>query len=137
MFDMLRTHFEQLRSIFDYYAKSGTAGSSSAGALLTMQQSELQTLAIDVGLTTDKFSMTRVINIFKRADQVDDTFKESAADARVIEGSRRAPRRCEARAGGVGEVPRKAPPRLETAGRTRFLIDLRDFISEVVRPASE
>ena len=67
---MLRTHFEQLRSIFDYYAKSGTAGSSSAGALLTMQQSELQTLAIDVGLTTDKFSMTRVINIFKRADQV-------------------------------------------------------------------
>ena len=73
MFDMLRTHFEQLRSIFDYYAKSGTAGSSSAGALLTMQQSELQTLAIDVGLTTDKFSMTRVINIFKRADQVDDT----------------------------------------------------------------
>ena len=54
VFDMLRTHFEQLRSIFDYYAKSGTAGSSSAGALLTMQQSELQTLAIDVGMTTDK-----------------------------------------------------------------------------------
>ena len=30
--------------------------------------------------------MTRVINIFKRADQVDDTFKVSAADRRVVTG---------------------------------------------------
>ena len=70
VFTVLSTNFEQLRSIFDYYAKSGTAGGASAGALLTMQQTELQTLAIDVGMTTDKFSMTRVINIFRRADQV-------------------------------------------------------------------
>jgi hypothetical protein len=55
-------NFEQLRGIFDYYAKSGTADSSSStGALLT----ELQTLAIDVGLDSAKFSMTRVINFFK------------------------------------------------------------------------
>ena len=46
----------------------------------------LQTLAIDVGLNSAKFSMTRVINIFKRADQVDDTFKVSAADKRVLTG---------------------------------------------------
>ncbi len=70
VFHLLHANFEQLRSIFDYYAKSGTAGSSSTGALLTLQQTELQTLAIDVGLNSAKFSMTRVINIFKRADQV-------------------------------------------------------------------
>ena len=38
VFDLLHANFEQLRSIFDYYAKSGTAGAASAGALLTMQQ---------------------------------------------------------------------------------------------------
>jgi hypothetical protein len=86
VFDLLHTSFEQLRSIFDYYAKSGTAGSSSTGALLTMQQSELQTLALDVGMNTDKFSMTRVINIFRRADQVDDTKKSSDANVKVLEG---------------------------------------------------
>ena len=51
-----------------------------------MQQTELTTLAIDVGMTTDKFSMTRVINIFRRADQVDDTKKATAADSRVSTG---------------------------------------------------
>ena len=30
--------------------------------------------------------MTRVINLFRRADQVDDTFKEAKHDHRVIEG---------------------------------------------------
>ena len=30
--------------------------------------------------------MTRVINIFERSDQVDDTFKVSAADRRVVTG---------------------------------------------------
>ena len=51
-----------------------------------MQQTELQTLAIDVGLNSAKFSMTRVINIFKRADQVDDTYKATDADHRVATG---------------------------------------------------
>ena len=86
VFNLLHENFEQLRGIFDYYAKSGTAGSSSTGALLTMQQTELQTLAIDVGLNSAKFSMTRVINIFKRADQVDDTYKATDADHRVATG---------------------------------------------------
>ena len=72
VFTVLRTNFEAISGVFDYYAKSGTAGSASSGALLTMQQTELQTLALDVGMNTAKFSMTRVINIFKRADQVDD-----------------------------------------------------------------
>ena len=54
VFELLHASFEQLRSIFDYYAKSGTAGSSSTGALLTMQQTELQTLALDVGMNSEK-----------------------------------------------------------------------------------
>jgi hypothetical protein len=86
VFKLFHDNFEQLSSIFDYYAKSGTAGSSSSGALLTMQQTELQTLALDTGMTTDKFSMTRVINIFKRADQVDGTIKESKVNKNVLEG---------------------------------------------------
>ena len=86
VFNLLHGAFEQLRSIFDYYAKSGTAGSASTAALLTMQQTELQTLALDVGMNSEKFSMTRVINIFKRADQVDDTKKETDTDHRVQTG---------------------------------------------------
>ena len=86
VFDLFNGCFEQLRSIFDYYAKSGTAGSGGAGGLLTMQQTELQNLALDVGLNSEKFSMTRVINIFKRADQVDDTKKSSDADVRIQTG---------------------------------------------------
>ena len=53
---------------------------------MTMQQTELQNLALDVGLSSASFPMTRVINIFKRADQVDDTFEVSAADRRVVTG---------------------------------------------------
>ena len=77
---------EQLRSIFDYYAKSGTAGSSSATTAMTMQSTELGNLAMDCNIVSEKFNMTRVINIHRRADQVDDTFKASDADHRVIEG---------------------------------------------------
>ena len=86
VFELLHATFEGLRSIFDYYAKSGTAGSASAASAQTMQQTELQNLALDVGLNSAKFTMTRVINIFKRADQVDDTLKVSAADRRVVTG---------------------------------------------------
>ena len=86
VFELLHATFEGLRSIFDYYAKSGTAGSASAASAQTMQQTELQNLALDCGLSSEQFSMTRVINIFARADQVDDTFKVSAADRRVMTG---------------------------------------------------
>ena len=85
-FALFSASFEELQSIFNQYAKSGTAGSASANAALTMQQTELQNLALDCGLSSETFSMTRVINIFKRADQVDDTFVESKADKRVLLG---------------------------------------------------
>ena len=86
VFDLFDGSFGELKSIFDQYAKSGTAGSASAGAAMTMQQTELQNLALDCQLSSEQFSMTRVINIFKRADQVDDTFQVSAADKRVVTG---------------------------------------------------
>ena len=85
-FEIFHEAFERLSSIFDYYAKSGTAGSASAGTALTMQQTELTNLALDVGLASAKFPMVRVINIFKRADQVDDTFVVDKADRRVVHG---------------------------------------------------
>mgnify|MGYP003331526495 CR=1 FL=1 len=66
------------------YASRG--GSSSAATAQTMQQTELTDLALDCDIATQAFPMVRVINIFERADQVDDTFKVSAADRRVVEG---------------------------------------------------
>ena len=78
--------FHELSSIFDYYAKSGTAGSSSAGTAMTMQSTELSNLALDCDFATPTFPMARINTIFMRADQVDDTFKESRADHRVMEG---------------------------------------------------
>ena len=57
-----------------------------------MQGTELGNICLDIDILTegdskkDGFDMTRVWNIFRRADQVDDTQKESAADSRVIEG---------------------------------------------------
>jgi hypothetical protein len=86
VFTLFEASFAELSSVFDYYAKSGTAGSSSAGTAMTMQQTELQNLALDCGLSNEQFSMTRVINIFKRADQVDDTFVASKANKNVILG---------------------------------------------------
>jgi hypothetical protein len=86
VFGLFAASFPELKSIFDQYAKSGTAGSASAGAAMTMQQTELQNLALDCELSTEAFNMTRVINIFKRADQVDDTFQVSKADRRVVTG---------------------------------------------------
>jgi len=72
VFQLLHRSFGELEKIFEYYAKSGTAGSSSAGALNTMQQTELIDLALDCGLATDSFPMARVQGVFARADQTDD-----------------------------------------------------------------
>ena len=51
-----------------------------------LQQTELVDLALDCELTSEAFPMARVQIIFERADQVDDTFKVSAADRRVVTG---------------------------------------------------
>ena len=68
VFDALHTAFEPLQAIFTHYAKSGSAGSKSASAALTLQSSELTNLALDVGLATKLFPMARVVGVFERAD---------------------------------------------------------------------
>ena len=71
VFQLLHRSFSEVSSIFTQYAKSGTAGSSSAHGVSTMQQTELTNLALDCGLATDSFPMARVQGIFERSDQAD------------------------------------------------------------------
>ena len=68
--NLLQAAYPELSSIFAQYAKSGSAGSSSAAACETMQQTELVDLALDCDLPSEAFPMVRVQNIFERADQV-------------------------------------------------------------------
>ena len=68
------------------YAKSGSAGSGSAKAIMTMQSSELTNLALDCSIATDKFKMARINGIFQRADQVDDTLVADRGDKRKMKG---------------------------------------------------
>jgi hypothetical protein len=72
VFMLLQRDYSELLSIFTYYGKSGSAGSSSATAASTLQQTELINLALDCGLTSEAFPMVRVQDIFTRADQEDD-----------------------------------------------------------------
>ena len=44
-------------------------------ALLTIQQTEFMTFALDCGLQTGEFGSARIGGLFTRADQVDDTLK--------------------------------------------------------------
>ena len=69
VYGLLQGAFPELSSIFTYYAKSGSAGSASANAAETMQQTELVDLALDCDLPNEAFPMVRVQNIFERADQ--------------------------------------------------------------------
>ena len=86
VFGALNKSFSELASIFVFYAKSGGAGSSSSSGALTMQGTELGNLCLDIDILTEKFNMTRVWNIFRRADQVDDTVQVSKSDHRVETG---------------------------------------------------
>jgi hypothetical protein len=85
-FGVLQRAFPELVSIFNEYAKSGTSGSTSAKAAMTMQATELTNLALDCELPTDKFKMARIQMIFMRADQVDDTLTVAKGDARKTKG---------------------------------------------------
>ena len=51
-FKLVQNHFDELVSIFTEYAKTGSAGSGSAKALMTMQSTELTNLALDCGETS-------------------------------------------------------------------------------------
>ena len=85
-FGVLQRSFGELVSIFTEYAKSGSAGSGSAKATMTMQSTELTNLSLDCEIPTDKFKMARVNTIFQRADQVDDTLVADRGDKRKMKG---------------------------------------------------
>ena len=72
VFDVLGKHYNEIKLIFQQYAKSGSAGSASAEQLFTMQKTELTNLSLDCGLANEEFTQTRVINVFERANQVCD-----------------------------------------------------------------
>jgi hypothetical protein len=86
VFNTLGKSFNDLKLIFQQYAKTGSSGSASAAQLFTMQKTELTNLSLDCGLANETFSQTRVINIFERADQVDDTYEVSKANKNVKKG---------------------------------------------------
>ena len=67
VFELYSNATGELMSIFRQYSKIG--GSHAAD---TMQQTELTNLALDCGIASEAFPMTRVIQIFERADMVDE-----------------------------------------------------------------
>ena len=79
--ELLQANFGGLHSIFSYYAKRGTAGFTSAKGQVTIQQTELNSLAHDAQLVTKQFSMSRVHEIFQRADRT----AEGRAGDRALE----------------------------------------------------
>jgi len=85
-FGALQRSFPELVSIFNEYSKTGSAGSGSAKAAMTLQSTELTNLALDCELATDKFKMARINMLFMRADQVDDTLEVDRSDKRKTKG---------------------------------------------------
>jgi hypothetical protein len=71
VFSLLHRNFPELQTIFSAYSV-GKTGSGSTAAMETMEQTELVNLAIDCGLATDAFPMSRVQGVFTRADLKDD-----------------------------------------------------------------
>ena len=137
VFTLLQASFTDLLSIFTYYAYAGDAAASSSRSgkakggwsADTMQQSELVDLALDTGLATDAFPMTRVISLFEAenkrsgAGDADLELYEFLPSSRLRRSSptRRAPRasRCPPRSSGSSRPPlaHRAPRRAAAARR--------------------
>lgn len=78
-FALFAASYAELAAIFQQYAKSGSAGSGSAVSALTMQKTELINLAMDCEICNAQFTDARLISIYERADQVDDTMYRDEA----------------------------------------------------------
>jgi hypothetical protein len=70
VFITLGRAFEELGSIFAYYAKSGGVGTSAASAFM-LQQAEVTNFALDCELPTKDFMMTRIHSLMEVSDQTD------------------------------------------------------------------
>ena len=60
IFTSIAASYDELQSIFTYDAKSGTAGATSADQAMTIQQTELGNLALDIGILSESFNMTHI-----------------------------------------------------------------------------
>merc|ERR1719473_1137309 len=65
VFHTMQAAFTDLLSIFTYYAFTGDGGEAGSWAAETMQQTELVDLALDCGLATSAFPMTRLVSLFE------------------------------------------------------------------------
>jgi hypothetical protein len=76
VFGVLSAAFDELCSIFAYYAKSGAVGTSAASAF-QLQQAEVTNFALDCELTTKDFMMSRVHTLMEQSDQKDAVAKKA------------------------------------------------------------
>ena len=67
---ILGAAFDEIASIFAYYAKSGGVGTSAASAFM-LQQAEVTNFALDCELATKDFMMTRIHMLMEQSDQTD------------------------------------------------------------------
>ena len=67
---LLGAAFDELASIFSYYAKSGGVGTSAASAFV-LQQAEVTNFSLDCDLPTKDFMMTRIHTLMEVSDQTD------------------------------------------------------------------
>ena len=146
VFNALFAAKSELVSIFTQYAKSGTSGSGSATAALTMQQNELTDLALDCSLSTEAFPMERVILVFESADAVKDAkalAKGAKADGSLelhefleaivrLAFARENPEFGEAGKNDASAVPKPLPGALESMLKDNLLLNAkRDQLAAV------
>ena len=67
---LLGAAFDELASIFAYYSKSGGVG-TSANSAFVLQQAEVTNFALDCGLATKEFMMSRIHVLMEQSDQSD------------------------------------------------------------------
>ena len=70
VFTLLGEAYDELGSIFAYYAKSGGVGTSATSAF-QLQQAEVTNFALDCELPTPQFMMTRIHTLMEISDQGD------------------------------------------------------------------
>jgi hypothetical protein len=70
VFTILSSAFDELGSIFSYYAKSGGVGTSATSAF-QLQQAEVTNFALDCGLASKEFPMARIHSLMEVSDALD------------------------------------------------------------------
>ena len=91
VFELLKSNYGEMKSIFASYAMAGNAGSGSAKSATTMDQTELTQFAVDCSLETAEYPVTRIMTVFERADLVCPFVSSAASAVWLIVSSAAAP----------------------------------------------